>query len=302
MRRVLAGWLMLMAIYLQSCSSAPAEDTTGSPAPSVSVTPAASTPVLQDDASSSQPDLPEVTSTLAMPSSLTTEELQQLLNPLFQSDDCLLPCYNGLVPGQSGISEALNFYAALGLGPQDLMPGDYAAIQDGSGHLRAFLNKASDQVQAESRGMPPSLVDLGFEGGIVKYLYVGWQYLPEFSNLVDLNSRFGPPDRFELAVDLASETPGYALFLVYSETHMGLAYYGDLQMTGEGGMVCLDNDRISAVFLGIFAPDIPAMAGLPLGDMLLPVEASLQIPFLSVVEQVGRAGCFDLTAEQLEAW
>src|SRR5512139_3548658 len=48
------------------------------------------------------------------PETLITDQVTQRLDP-FAAADCQLPCFNGLTPGDTGLFDALGFYARLGI-------------------------------------------------------------------------------------------------------------------------------------------------------------------------------------------
>lgn len=243
------------------------------------------------------------TATLMAPESLSTADLLLTLNPLMLQDDgCQLPCYNGLTAGQGGLPEVMNFYARLGIGQPDMMPGDYDSVRDGEGHLRAFLNKASDQVQAEASGLEPVLIDVGFAAGKAQYLYIGWQYLPENLGLSDVISSLGRPDRLELGLQLGAQTPTYMLLLYFQDKQTGFVYYGKLRTANTGTAICSDTEHATVTLLGIFARDIPALEGLTNAETLLPLEETTGISYETLTGQISAGECLNLTEDQIAPW
>lgn len=244
------------------------------------------------------------TPTLAPPASLTTAELHQYLDPFTSFDDtCALPCYNGVTVGEAGLGDVLNFYARLGIGISDMTPGDYDAIKDGEGHLRAFLNKTSDQVQVESQGIRPSLVDVGFANHEVQYVYVGWQYLPDYLSVSRIIGALGEPEGIEIGLIVDSDTPpAYALHLFFPEAQIGFAFYGNLTLDGSHYNLCLTDDVVEAVFMGVFASDIPALEGLPNSESLLPADDVPDLSSSVFIETLTNNQCLSFTLEQAQTW
>jgi hypothetical protein len=251
----------------------------------------------------SPPPAAQVTPTLALPDSLSTAELHQRLDPFTPGiERCALPCYNGLLVGQAGLAEAFNFYARLGIGIPDLMPGDYAALQDGEGHLRAFLNKASDQVEAEAQGIEPSLVDLGIAASGVQYLYVGWQYYPGYVTLPRIEDALGLPGRLDLGLVFGDDPPSFVMVLYYPQAQTGFAFYGETLGDASARQVCLSADQVSVIFMGIFAPDIPPMEGLTDSEYLLPLEAAVGVSPAAFADTIRAGQCLSIPAESWGAW
>ena len=243
------------------------------------------------------------TATLMPTESLSTADLMMRLNPFSSLDTaCQLPCYNRLTVGQGGLPEVMNFYANLGIGHPDMMPGDYDSVRDGEGHLRAFLNKASDQVQAEDSGLEPVLVDVGFAGGKAQYLYAGWQYLPDFLSVPEVFANLGEPDRLELGLQLTDQNQTYMLLLYFQAEQAGFVYYGNIKQSGNAIDICSDAESATVTLLGLFARDIPALEGLTSAETLLPLKDAVDMSFETLAAQLSAGNCLTLTDAQTTQW
>ena len=284
--------LTLIAIALAACGGA--------------ATPAASNPVPADDAapaanSTAVSFTPIPTFTLAPtatripPETLTNQELHARLNPYAPADPaCTLPCYNGLIPGQSDMAGTMAFFARLGIGERDFIPGDYQAAQNGTGKLGAWLTKTSDITQAEAQGLPAPLVDLYIENGIVQNVYVAYGYTPSYLTPAAVLNQPAAPESIDLGLDVSVSPATYTLRLLYPATQSGVAFYGIASPTDAGYDICFDSDHLRRAIFGLYAPGLPLMEGIPGVDTLRPIaETASQQDFLTAV---GSGGCLTLPA------
>ncbi|MBN1311085.1 MAG: hypothetical protein JXB30_06665 [Anaerolineae bacterium] len=235
------------------------------------------------------------------PDSLTTAELEARLAP-FNSPDCMLPCYNGLIPGQSGVQEALNFYSRLGISALDMQPGDYEAVLDGTGSLGAVLIRSSDILQAIDAGFNPPRVDLRLSDNVVRYLHVKWGSVPSYLTPVHVLEMMGQPDRLDLGLILDEVNPEFVLQMVYSSRQTGFAFFGSAPSDGTQLQVCLSPERVKTALLGAFAPGEAIMAGFSHEKYLLPLPETLGLSYDDFVAQVGSGGCLVIPASQWTAW
>lgn len=284
-------FLILLAIGLAACGGA------ATPAPD---------PVLPGDASPAPGSTvvsftPIPTFTLAPtatripPETLTNQELHERLNPYVATDPaCTLPCYNGLIPGQSDMGGTMAFFARLGIGERDFIPGDYQVAQNGTGKLGAWLTKTSDITQAEAQGLPAPLVDLYVENGIVQNVYVAYGYTPSYLTPAAVLNQPAAPESIDLGLDVSASPVTYTLRLLYPATSHGVAFYGIATPTDAGYDVCFDSDHLRKAMFGLFAPNLPLMEGIPGVDTLRPIaEVVSQQDFLTAV---GSGGCLTLPA------
>lgn len=233
------------------------------------------------------------------PDDLTTDELYARLDPLAGAEPgCALPCYVGLTPGAAGLDDVFAFYARLGVGREDLIPGDLQAAADGTGRLGAGLNKATD-VQP---GAAVPLVDVGVEVGVVQSVYVGWPDAPASLAPAAVFAALGEPAEADLAIDAAAEAPTYLLRLAYPDLHSGFAFRGPLQAGAGTQDVCPSGDGLERVFFGTFAPEQPVMAGLTGETPLLPLDETLGVSYADLSALAAGGGCLTLTADQVALW
>ncbi len=297
--------IVISAVLLAACLGTATPQTvastpTGASAPPPSLaTPPAETVFPPDEVQSS----PLPTPTLSVPESLTTAELHRRLDPFGTTDrSCVLPCYNGLRVGQSGQQDVLNFYAWLGIGVQDLIPGDYEAVQDGSGRLGAWLTKTSDLLSAAESGLTPPLVDIYLESGLVQSIYVGWQYYPPYVTVSRTLEVLGQPAQVDLALVFSQDPPTYMLRLLYPTQQTGFAFYGQTIGDATVRQVCFSAEQVTSAFFGVFAPGIPPMAGLTYSDYLLPVEQTLSITQAQFAALATQEQCLNIAASLWTPW
>lgn len=292
--------LVLAALLLGACSSSDGAPATSAPQEQ-QLTPPTQTPGQAAPAILTEP-ADEAIDTLDSRESLSVSELHQRLDPFASATaDCTLPCYNGLRINEATLDDVLNFYARLGIGPADLIPGDYDAVRDGTGRVGAWLTKTTNADEAEALGLSAPLVDVYVEDGAAQYVYIGWQYLPPYLTPSRVLEQMGQPDQLTLGLVLDEEPPAYALRLLYAQESLGFAFYGTPQGDTAQPTLCFSPDDVNRTFFGLFAPGVPPMEGLAYTQYLLPVEDALGLPPESFAEQVS-GGCLTLTAEQVAQW
>ena len=243
------------------------------------------------------------TSTRAFPESITSTELHQRLDPFTPRDpSCTLPCYNGLTPGEAGLNDVFNFYARLGIAPTDLIPGDYQAVQDGTGQVGAWLTKASDAKQTGQDSTEAPRIDVTVENYRATQVYVGWTRAPDYLTPARLLGEQGTPSAILLALVLDITPARYALHLRYSEANIGAAFYGSVVGNVGTRTICFTPANITTTIFGIFAPDAPQMEGLRYNEQLLPLPETLDIPTTDVITRLSEEECLSITGDQLAAW
>lgn len=250
------------------------------------------------------PTLPTLTPTLAQrqPENLTTAELHERLDP-FAGGDCVLPCYGGLVAGQSNTQNAIDFYARLGIGTRDLIPGDYPEVEDRTGRMGAYLSKTSDIMQAMEAGFKPPLVDIYIENDVVQYIYVGWQYsYPSYLTVPRVLEIMGQPDRLDLGLVFSREPVTFVIQLVYTEERLGFSYYGNALGDAAQQRVCLTDDQVVLTYFGLVASGSEPMEGLADSDYLLPLLETLTMSYNDFTAQITAGGCLEILASQWAPW
>lgn len=277
----LTALLALAMLLMAACGPSPeqtaAPSDAGAPAPPPTLTPQPTDRV----APTLAPTLAPTPESVEM---LSSAALEARLNPLLAEPGCELPCYNSLVPG-AGVEEVMRFYSRLGIGPEDLIPGDYETARGGNGRLGAWLNKATDQAQAEAAGQRPPLADVYLVDDAVQYAYIGWQTPPEGLAPVDVVAALGPPAEVRLGALRDQTPPGYVLALTYPAQQAAFAFYGTANSAGQA---CPAPGALDRVFFGIFAADVPMLDGLTGSETLQPV--AIEEGLRAITEQ----GCLTL--------
>jgi hypothetical protein len=286
------AWILSL-LMLAGCSAPPAAAPVNEPA----ATTAAGAP-LPPTAWPTFTPLPivEPTATPSPPAQLTVAELDQRLDPLGGGETCQLPCYVALTVGQANLDDALAFYSRLGIGVSDLMPGDYDGIRSGTGHLRAWLNKASDQAEAQAAGYSPPLVDVVLQDGVVSQLYIGWSQLPDVLDATHIVGALGEPDVMEGAIIQGGEESTYMLRLIYTTRQADFVYYGSPVDAAGSRQVCVNQGTTQQVLFGVWEPDTGLLEGLAYSDRLLPVEGSIGLSKSEITARLGAGQCLDVSA------
>ena len=149
------------------------------------------------------------------------------------SPNCSAPCFLGLVPGQSSISEIDTFFARLGVPVderrhfvQGTYSSDYADVPWISPR-QALANVAvvHDQHRVAS-------IELSYFGDII----------PEFLTLPSLSAKYGPPD--EILLDIYPGEVGYRfeLYLAYHEPEIAMHIPGALVGVAQPSL-CLTHEN-----------------------------------------------------------
>lgn len=299
MRKAVWGLFLIVALIgLAACSGPEA-----TPQPPTAVVLPTATPSPTTAAENIAPTLPPTAPPLPTPEILTTTELHQRLDPLTGwIEGCTLPCYNGLTPGEAGVAEVLAFYARLGIGVPDLIPGDAQSLQSGTGDVGAWLTKTSDVLQAEELGLAPPLVNVSLEDGVARYVYVGWQYYPSYLTALRVLESLGPPERLDLALVFEEDPPTFLLELVYPSLRAGFAFSGEMPADDAGRRVCLSSEQVDVTYFGIFAPEMAPMEGLANSVYLLPLEETLGLPYEEFAALVNAGECLTIPPERWEPW
>jgi hypothetical protein len=238
------------------------------------------------------------------PDTLTAEQLNQRLNP-FASPECALPCYNGLTPGIGGLPDALGFYARLGIGLSDFVPGDYQTAQAGTGNLRATLMRSSDVVQALQGGFSPPEANIYLSGGKVQVIYVRWSAYPAYLAGPAVVTGLGAPDQVGLGM-LFTTDPNvpthFVVQMIYSGQQSGLVYLGDTAGDAGSRQVCLSDQAVKQSVLGVFAPGITPLGDNPARAKVLPLEESTGTSIADFTTTISAGGCLQIPADKWTQW
>jgi hypothetical protein len=301
MKQGLLFGLLLASVLLEACAASSTPDGTLAAAASPAATlPGAPTPASGTAQSASTP-LP--TPVPVVPDTLNTHDLHTRLNPLSpELAGCDLPCYNGLLPGTSDLQAVRTFYARLAIGSDDVIPGDNASVRDGTGHLRAWLTKATDVLQSEELGFAPPLVDVNVENGLVVSAAVGWRYQPAYLTPLLVLDTLGLPERLELALVFDLAPVRFGLLLIYPDLQTGFAYYGVAIGDPTTLQVCLHQEQVDTVIFGTFAPDVPVMQEATYASYMLPLSEHLGLSATELLELFRADSCLTIPADRWAVW
>jgi hypothetical protein len=286
-----------LVVWLSACTSSPPSSPASSALPPAGTLPVPLTPTPAPP--TSVPTLPA-----PPPDSLTTDQLNQRLNP-FASADCTLPCYNGITPGQSGLPEATQFYARLGIGLSDIVPGDYQTVLGGTGNLRATLMRSSDVVQALQGGLIPPEANIFLANGVVQIVYVRWSTYPAYLAAPAVLSALGPPDQVSLALMFGADpnVPSrFVVEMVYVGKQSGLIFVGNTDGDAASRQVCLSDQAVKQTVLGVFAPGLTPLADNPAKAKVLPLEGSTGVSITSFATMISAGGCLQIAADRWNQW
>lgn len=243
-----------------------------------------------------------VTPTLAAPESLSMDEALARLDP-FSDADCELPCYNGLIMGSSTHNEVYNFFARIGIGLHDLIPGDFEEFRhDGTGRLGAWLTRTRDAAAIEQQDITPPLVSVYMVNNTADATFVSWSTYPDYLSVSNILTQLGEPASTRLGM-VFSETPvTYLLELTYPSRQTSIIIYGDAIGDSSKQQVCFNADQVYAVSMGVFKPADTPIQQISYVEYLLPLAETLGIAYTDFAAAMSSTGCFDVPASSWSAW
>jgi hypothetical protein len=290
--------LLLMISLLAACTAKPTPD--ARPTPQIFNPPPVFTATI--------PGVPSPaytpTKIINYPESITTKEMHQRLDPFGGVEgSCPLPCYNGLNFGQSDTNDVYNFYARLGIGIPDLIPGDYPTVRDyGTGRLGAVLTKTTDGLNAEAMGLAAPQIAIFMQDNIAETLYLTWGYYPPYLSVSQVLTQMGQPASLRLALIFDQDQPTYLLEMIYPDRQTGFAYFGNTLGAANAPQVCFTAEQVETVTMGITKPDLAPMDGIRYIDLLLPLTDTLGITDADFAAEMAGDGCIDIPATAVAAW
>jgi len=272
------------------------------------------TVTLQPPSTASASPLPSPTQDIASLTPEPTEypealEEQKVREYLLTNNGCSLPCFWGIVPGNTSLEEALEFFQPFGITQYHGRSGQNIQNQYDVG-LRIMsqlvLNSAS-LFEENSKIVGIEVFGGGRPDEISTFWEIWAKYLPQ-----EVIAQYGLPDRIWLDTYHNPEVPdsnrpiGYSLWFFYDEKDFLLAYSGITTKAPEY-QVCLGNKSIEKDF-GNLSPYIELLihTDLPLEDFA--IERDIGVRFYSeknVEIQIdefrrmidNREGCFNTPLE-----
>lgn len=238
------------------------------------------------------------------PETVTAQQITQRLDP-FGSPDCQPPCYNGLTPGSSTLTDALAFYARLGIGISDFVPGDIQRAVTGNGNLRASLMRATDISQALDSGYTPPETNVFMHDGKVQYIYTRYETYAPALDAARVLSTLGAPDKVGLALIFTNDpnTPSnFVLQLVYSAKQTGFSYLGSTKGDAAAQQTCLNGTAVRETLIGVFAPDLAPFSDNPSTPRILQLYDSTGISPADFANGIASSGCINIPADKWLQW
>ncbi|NDJ53722.1 MAG: hypothetical protein GYB68_11640 [Chloroflexi bacterium] len=247
------------------------------------------------------------------PVSISYATLIEQMNP-FLADGCDLPCYGGLEPGESSTQDVLAFYANLGIGVDDYIPGDYLQAEDRTGRLGAWLLRTEDLPPANA--LPPRL-ELYVEDDALRYAYVVWGDVPDYASVPTILQQLGQPSQIDMRViqpprlqideDIGQEAVlAFTLRLIYQEdealSSYGFSFEGLFRTDQAEPRMCFQEPFFSAT-MGTFAPgEVPLEDALTDLEGLAPLEEVLGLSYQAFADELADDGCVPVSFEQIQQW
>ncbi len=238
------------------------------------------------------------------PETVTTAQIEQRLDP-FGSPDCQLPCYNGLTPGDTGLYDALGFYARLGVGVPDLVPGDYQRALTGTGNLRATMMRATDISSALDKGYVPPETNIYLSNGKIQLIYARLGTSPTTLDVKRILTTLGAPDTVGLALTFTSDpnTPtNFQVEIVYTAKQTGFTFVGSTTGDSSAQKVCLNDTTVREVVMGVFAPGVMPLADSTTKAKVLPLDKAAGISTADFVTAASAGQCISIASDTWYQW
>lgn len=238
------------------------------------------------------------------PETLTTDQVSQRLDP-FGSPDCQLPCFNGLTPGDSKLPDALAFYARLGIGASDFVPGDFQHAATGTGNLRATLMRSTDITQALDAGFKPPETNAYLNDGKIQMVYVRYETYPASLAAARIISTLGAPDKVGLSLIYTTDpnTPtNFIIQMAYAAKQAGFSYLGSTTGDASAQQACLTDVGVRETVFGVFAAGFAPFSDNPAAPKILPLDESTGISAADFATAVTSNGCISIPADKWLQW
>lgn len=238
--------LLASVLLLASCSPAHVTpevvpSTTIAPAPPTvqTVTPRPS-PTRHTPAPSlvPSPTLPTISPTAVEVSKLSLEEIRSRADFTIQLPDCHLPCWNGLTPGVSTVSDLQGFFARLGMDIRDVDRFSLDAL--------GVTFTGGTKPPIFGSGWP---VQVTLKEDKVDFIEIESVEPPTFLSVRSVINNLGRAPDIYLGED---QYLRYEVLFNYPELRTGVVFSGadqDVQVSGGSILACLHSGMPASVFL-----------------------------------------------------
>lgn len=187
---------------------------------------------------------------------LSPEEALSRADFLKQTEECELPCWNGVTPGQTSPSELPGYFARLGFSANlqeaiEFEPRTYAL----SGRIMGY--------PAPKGNLPPR-VTAYWKDGPVLTSSIAWDWFPEFLGLGSVKAHLGAPNEIYVSTSGQGESSRYIIVLEYRSYQTAIVITG----TSTSGYdendkwkreICLTNSEAPNASVRLFAESVTAL-------------------------------------------
>lgn len=233
---------------------------------------------------------PVQTATRMPPATLVPEQAKDTIRGLLrETTNCPVPCFWGIIPGQTMLSDAEENFAYLGLQLKHTYTQNnedfYALIYDLDGGLRVspVLSVQDNIVKSIKVGINPEKLQ---EGVSRQWL----AYSPE--TLINL---YGAPSKVEFFVGRGAPSISYAMYLYFDTVDLIVEYYSyDITFETTSFRVCPLTDQIFSV--GVWMgqdPQHPPLDAVPLTE----ATTMTMEEFVKLMKGNPNNACIDLKEE-----
>ena len=260
------------------------------------------TVTLQPSATATASPLPSPTQAIASPTPKPTKypealEEQKVREYLLSNNGCSLPCFWGIVPGDTRLENAIDFFQPFGINRK------HGVVLDIMSQL--VLNSAG-LFEEDSKIVGIEVSGEGRPDEISTFWEIWAKYLPQ-----EIIAQYGLPDRIWFDTYHNPEVPdpmGYSLWFFYDDKDFLLVYSGITTKAPEY-LVCLGSKSVKKDF-GNLSPQIELLihTTLPLEDFALErgidqtvgfrSEKNVEIPideFRRIIDN--QSSCFNIPLE-----
>lgn len=324
----IAKLCLITLFFLSSCTT-PGQSLSTEPAattnPSSPVAQSGNTPTVRYTITSSPipatptPSPTPITSEPApsqtpLPTLNATQRVETFRELLETNVGCRLPCWWGIIPGQSTWDEIQDQLSHLGW--QDVArPLDSGATMHDTHVSGGFDIKVEDFYHTGQSGEIFNTISFIERTSMIERIHIeslGYLNPPVFNALWrgymprEILRTYGEPDRVWLYTSpiLIGDRHGYDLWLIYDQLGFILKYVGLLQISGESFRICISNsgEQITTLKLHLQSPEDATPLEL-MGNLtgfedrgILSIEAATKLTkkeFYEMLTQSDESVCFD---------
>lgn len=214
---VLRSIPLVFLVFLMGCSWGRGTETIATSSTAGNITATATDDMLPIETPTLAPTR-TLLATIPQIMTLSPEEALRQANFLMQTDECQLPCWNSVTPGQTSPSDLPKFFAELGY-PTSLQE----AVEFEAG---TFALSGRIIEHPAPQGLLPPRVTVFWKDGPVLASAISWDWLPDFLALESISTHLGTPNEIYVSTSGQGEALRYTIVLEYRSVQTAIVLTG----------------------------------------------------------------------------